>query len=52
MSNTPKEIITITEEGYDRLLKDSTFLYYLDAAGLDNWEGYEIAKEEKLENED
>lgn len=40
-----EETITITKEEYDRLDKRSAFLDALDAAGVDNWEGYEFAHE-------
>lgn len=41
-----QEMITITKEEYDSLIESSMFLYALKAVGVDNWEGYEIAKEE------
>ena len=36
-------IITIGMEHYLQLLKDSEFLSRLEAAGVDNWEGYSEA---------
>jgi hypothetical protein len=36
-------MVTITSEEYDQLLKDSRWLRALEAAGVDNWEGYDIA---------
>jgi hypothetical protein len=37
--------VTITQEEYDALLRDSRFLQALENAGVDNWEGYEFAFE-------
>lgn len=37
--------VTISEEEFNELVADSTFLMYLTQAGVDNWEGYEIAQE-------
>lgn len=39
------EMVTITKKEYDRLVSDAEFLYFLEAAGVDNWDGYDIAKE-------
>lgn len=38
-----EETIIITKKEYDRLIKDQEKLYALEAAGVDNWEGYNIA---------
>jgi hypothetical protein len=38
--------VTITREEYDALLQDSKFLQALEAAGVDNWEGYSFAMED------
>ena len=43
----PEEMITISKERYDRLVEASRILDALDAAGVDNWEGYEFAMEDK-----
>lgn len=43
-------MVTITEAEYNQLLKDSDWLAYLEAAGVDNWEGFEIAL--AMRNED
>lgn len=40
-----EEMITITKEEYDELLSDSAFLSALQAAGVDNWDGYDVAQE-------
>lgn len=34
------ETVTITRKEYDQLLADSAELARLEAAGVDNWEGY------------
>lgn len=44
--------ITISQEEYDKLLRDSEFLARLEHAGVDNWEGYEFALEEDEDEED
>lgn len=36
----------ISKKEYDQLIKDQNFLSALYAAGVDLWEGYEIAQEE------
>lgn len=52
-----EETITITKKEYDQLVEDQRFLYALQGAGVDNWEGYSYALElleeddEKLEEE-
>ena len=38
-----KGMVTITEEEYEELIKDSNFLSALQAAGVDNWSGYSEA---------
>jgi hypothetical protein len=38
-----EETITIKKSEYDGLVKDSEWLSYLYAAGVDNWDGYEYA---------
>lgn len=42
---TMEETITITKEEYDRLEKDSEWLSCLEAAGVDNWIGFDEAKD-------
>ena len=37
------ETVTITKKAYETLLKDQDWLFCLEAAGVDNWEGMEIA---------
>lgn len=39
------EMIEITKDEYEQLKKDSAFLDALRGAGVDNWEGYELAQE-------
>lgn len=40
-----KETVTITIEEYDELLEAVIWLDALDAAGVDNWEGIDEARE-------
>ena len=42
MSDTEK--VTIEKAEYDELLGDQKFLYALQSAGVDSWEGYEEAQ--------
>lgn len=37
------EMVTIPKKEYDLLIKDSEFLNALQAAGVDNWSGYDNA---------
>jgi len=37
--------VEITVKEYESLLEDSRFLAALIAAGVDNWEGYQYARE-------
>jgi len=39
------EMISISQEKYDQLIEDQKLLQALQAAGVDNWEGYEMARE-------
>lgn len=39
------ETITIDRKEYEELVADSNFLNALHAEGVDNWPGYEDAKE-------
>lgn len=45
------DLITISQEKYDELISDHLFLNCLIAAGVDNWEGYDLAVEEYQERE-
>ena len=38
-----EEMVEITKSEYDKLLVASDFLDSLRAAGVDNWDGYDIA---------
>jgi hypothetical protein len=42
----PAETITITRAEYDQLLADKRLLHALQAAGVDNWDGYSEALQE------
>jgi hypothetical protein len=37
--------VTITQKEYAELVKDSNFLACLQDAGVDNWSGYDYARE-------
>lgn len=45
-----EETVTISKKEYQSLLEDSKWLQALENAGVDNWEGYDYARE--LFNED
>lgn len=47
-----KETVTISKEEYERLLDRDDFLNALEITGVDNWEGYWLAKEYYEEMED
>jgi hypothetical protein len=40
-----EETVTISKKEYESLLEDSQWLSCLDAAGVDNWDGYDYAHE-------
>ena len=42
---TNEETITIPKHIYDNLVSDADWLHALEAAGVDNWEGFEHAQE-------
>ena len=44
------EMIHIPQKEYDQLLADQAWLRALEAAGVDNWEGYDMAREAMSEN--
>lgn len=44
-----KKTVTISNEEYESLLEDRRFLRALEAAGVDNWEGYQYAFEDEDE---
>lgn len=52
MSNEPEETVTIPKSEYDELKEDSKWLGCLEAAGVDNWEGFDVAREMFGEDED
>jgi hypothetical protein len=43
------DMVTIPMREYEQLLKDSDWLSCLEAAGVDNWEGFDVAREMWLE---
>lgn len=40
-----EEKVTISKREYDRLVKDSEWLSCLEAAGVDNWQGFDDARQ-------
>jgi hypothetical protein len=52
MVNNMKLNITISKKEYESLLEDSEKLSALEAAGVDNWEGYDNAMEMMEDMED
>lgn len=52
--NKNEEMITITKQEYDGLLKSQFFLECLEACGIDNWGGYSDAHDlmEELEEQE
>lgn len=47
------ETVTISKDIYNRLIQDQKFLRNLEAAGVDNWEGYDYALDlDKLDDDD
>jgi len=46
-----EETVTISKKEYESLLEDSEKLSALEAAGVDNWEGYDDAMEMMQEME-
>ena len=40
-----KETVTITKERYNELVEDQLWLSCLESAGVDNWNGYDYARE-------
>jgi len=45
-----KETVTIDKERYEELLDKENLLDALDAAGVDNWDGYDFAMEQYQED--
>lgn len=45
-----EETVTISKKEYESLLEDRKWLQALEGAGVDNWQGYDYARE--LMNED
>jgi hypothetical protein len=46
-----EKMVTISEKEYLKLKERSAWLGYLEAAGVDNWDGYSYAYDIKLEAE-
>jgi len=47
-----KEMITITKEEYDELVKDQDTLDSLYSGGVDNWDGYEDCFDDDDDDDD
>lgn len=45
MPETNVEMISISKKEYEQLIEDQKWLRALEAAGVDNWEGYDFARE-------
>lgn len=43
------EMVSISKADYEYLLKQSTFLDYLEIMGVDNWNGYSEAYHQMIE---
>lgn len=43
--NTNENTVTISEAEYKSLLEDAMWLQALESAGVDNWCGYDYARE-------
>lgn len=43
--NETEETVTITKAEYESLKEDRRWLTCLENAGVDNWEGYDYARE-------
>lgn len=52
MTINPDGTVTISRSEYDSLLDDSKTLSKLEAAGVDNWEGYSYAFEDDYDEDD
>jgi hypothetical protein len=40
-----RETITIPKKEYEEMVRDQEFLRALEAAGINNWEGYGVAQD-------
>lgn len=55
MNTNPDNTVTISLSEYNELIEDQELLQALQAAGVDNWDGYDLALEflrEDKENEE
>lgn len=50
MTEANIEMIAIPKKEYDELIESQKLLQALQSAGVDNWEGYDIAMESLDEN--
>lgn len=47
-----EQTVTIPKTEYESLKLSAEWLRYLEAAGVDNWDGYDFAKELRDEDEE
>jgi hypothetical protein len=47
-----EETVTITKKAYDQLIKRDEWLGYLEAAGVDNWQGIDDAYQMRQDDEE
>lgn len=52
MARTTPGLVVITESDYDSLTEDARWLCALENAGVDNWEGYRLARHEMLKEDE
>lgn len=50
MKNETEETVTIKKSVYDYLCERDEWLSYLESAGVDNWSGYDYARELRAED--
>ncbi|NDB83307.1 MAG: hypothetical protein EB127_11355 [Alphaproteobacteria bacterium] len=46
IKNELPETVTISKKEYDQLLKDARLLAFLEATGVENWDGWDFAVQE------
>ena len=51
MLDFTESTVTLSKDEYQSLLEDSNFLRALEWAGVDNWDGYDLAKEALTETD-
>lgn len=51
MDSLEIETVTISKKEYESLIEDSEWLRCLEGAGVDNWDGYDYARDLQREQE-